>query len=156
MTHVFQYPYIYIKMYIITISRGKIKKKTKKQYGGQPKTTGRQPYLAHSHGPAPEASASYRRFKMRSAIGKASWANSGSWGMSETGNMLRSTWTLEIPSTSCDNRLASTTHLPLILSTCVQPLSSSADRFCPSVGCRPHSSSYASIAYGTSKSVSCR
>jgi hypothetical protein len=76
--------------------------------------------------------------------------------MSWMGSMPRSTRALEISMTSCDSRSASVACSLLILSTCAWALSSFADRSYPSVGCRPHSSSSASITPRTSKSISFR
>jgi hypothetical protein len=72
------------------------------------------------------------------------------------GSTPRSTRALEIPTTSCNSRLASVARSLLILSMCAWILSSSADRFCLSGGCMPYSCSSTSIASHTSRSVSCR
>jgi hypothetical protein len=83
--HVFQYlyKYIYVKMYITTISRGKRKKgKRKGDEADDLKPRAWWPALAQFHGPVPKASASCRHSKLRPAIGRTSRTNFGSWGMS--------------------------------------------------------------------------
>jgi hypothetical protein len=124
-------------MYITTILRGTTKKKTKIQQVRRPKTMGRLPSQAQSHGLALEASASGRCYQMRSAIGEVSRANFISWGISGTGSMTMLTRTMEILMTKCDSLSASAARSLLILSTRVQTLSSSIDKFHPLMGRMP-------------------
>jgi hypothetical protein len=93
---------------------------------------------------------------MRPATDNTFRADFGSWGMSYTGSMPRLTRASEIPTTSCDSRLASAARSPLILSMRVWVPSSSAERSCPSGGCRPRSCSSANVASHTSRFVYCR
>jgi hypothetical protein len=132
------------------------RKKRKIDGVDDPKSRMRQPSQPQSNRMAPDASASCKRFKMRSATSKTSRANFGSWGMSWTGNMPRSIRVLEIPMTHYDNHIASATRMSVIPSTSAQALSSFSDRSHPSEECRPRSSSFTRIASHTSRSASYR
>jgi hypothetical protein len=128
--------YIYINTYFIVVPRGKIKKGNRKSDGSDgPKLQAWRPFQAQPHGPAPEASASSKHFKMRSTTGRTSRAHFGSWAMSWTGIMARSTSTMKICMTYHDSHSASVARSPSILSMHVRALSSSTDRSRSSRGC---------------------
>jgi hypothetical protein len=151
------YIYIYINTYFIAIPRGKVKKGKRKSDGADgPKLRVWRPSQAQSHGPAPKANASSKRFKMRSTASRISRAYFRSWGVSWMGIMPRSTSMPEICMTCHDSHSGSMARSLSILSRRAWALSSSADRSCLSGGCRPRSSSSTSIASRTSRSVSCR
>jgi hypothetical protein len=149
--------YIYILKCVLSHFMGQNKEeKQKSDRADGPKTRAWPPSQTQSHEPAPEASASCKRFKMRSTTGRSSRVDFGSCGMSWMGSRPRSTRMLEIITTCYDSCLASVAHSPLILATCARALTNSADRSCLSLECRPRSSSSTSIASHTSKSISCR
>jgi hypothetical protein len=76
--------------------------------------------------------------------------------MSWIGNMPRLTVALGIPMMSYDNCITSVACSSVTPSMSAWALSSSADKSCPSEECRPRYSSSASIASGTSRSISYR
>jgi hypothetical protein len=85
--YIYTYPlYIYILKCILQPFQGaKIRKRERKQKGDgtdDPKPRAWQPSQAQSQGLTLEASASCRCFRMRSAAGKTTGADFGSWGMS--------------------------------------------------------------------------
>jgi hypothetical protein len=73
--------------------------------------------------------------------------------MSQTGSMPKSAKALEIPTTHCNNRIASAMRSLVIPSVSAWAWSSSADKSHPSEECRTHSSSSANITSCTSKST---
>jgi hypothetical protein len=141
-------------MYITTILWGKRKKKIERHQGRCPEATG----TAAGPSSATRTDARGQRFLQalqnetihRQDFPSYLWKLGESW----TGSMPRSTRALEIPMTSYASRPASAVCSPLILSTCMRVFSSSAERSCPSRGCRPRSCNSTSITSHTSRSVS--
>jgi hypothetical protein len=129
------YIYIYMFKCILQPFRGaKEKGKWKGDGADDPKPRARWPALSQSHEPVLEASSSCRTSKMRPAASKTSRADFGSWGMSWTISMPRSTRASKIPTTCHDSHSASVAHSPLITTTRTWVLPSSTDRSLPSGG----------------------